>query len=347
MLALVERGGGEEMVEVLRSLSEVSARAGRCRDALDFAGRAIMIAQETGLSPGPTWYNGAVAELAGGSIARAAAYAERGIRASEQERDAIYLGRNLHALGQAQLRAGDTGSGVETLRRVRDLEAAQGVASRRCCVGTAISRPAWWRSASWPRRRRRSRAAREAIAHRTRNAGVTARLDRAEALLRAERGEVDAAVEPARRRRPAGSSCSAQPIERGHTLLVLGQVERRRRRYAAARAAVGEALAHVHPVGGQAVGRTGRPHAGPGRRCGRPEPLAGVADRRADGDARLSRHADRDRGSDRHHGARGRQQSRDRDPDVPERQDGRGDADADLPQASAFARAPSSAPGSG
>ena len=33
-----------------------------------------------------------------------------------------------------------------------------------------------------------------------------------------------------------------QPIERGHTLLVLGQIERRRRRYAAARIAASEAL---------------------------------------------------------------------------------------------------------
>ena len=66
MLALVERGEGEELVGVLRSLSEVSAYAGRCRDALDFAGRAIRVAQEAGLSPGPVWYNGAVAELAGG-----------------------------------------------------------------------------------------------------------------------------------------------------------------------------------------------------------------------------------------------------------------------------------------
>src|SRR5262249_53539130 len=78
MLALVERGEGEELVAVLRSLSEVSAIAGRCRDALDFAGRAIRVAQEAGLSPGPLWYNGAVAELAGGTLARAGAYAERG-----------------------------------------------------------------------------------------------------------------------------------------------------------------------------------------------------------------------------------------------------------------------------
>ena len=113
MLALVERGEGEELVGVLRSLAEVSAQAGRCRDALDFAGRAIRVAQEAGLSPGPVWYTGAVAELAGGSLARAAAYAERGCRASEQEQDSIHLGRNLHALGQVLLRSGDARAGVD------------------------------------------------------------------------------------------------------------------------------------------------------------------------------------------------------------------------------------------
>ncbi|MGE5830996.1 MAG: AAA family ATPase, partial [Micromonosporaceae bacterium] len=127
MLVVVERGGGEELIDVLRSLSEVAARAGRCREALDFAGRAIRVCQDAGLSPGPCWYNAAVAELAGGAVARATAYAERGVRASEQEHDAIYLLRNLHALGQARLRIGDARGAVEALRRARALEEAQGV----------------------------------------------------------------------------------------------------------------------------------------------------------------------------------------------------------------------------
>ena len=72
MLAVVEAGGGgEELFEVLRSLAEVTARAGRCREALDFARRAEVVVEECGLSPGPSWYTVAVAELAGGSLARA------------------------------------------------------------------------------------------------------------------------------------------------------------------------------------------------------------------------------------------------------------------------------------
>src|SRR4029079_19803061 len=72
----------------------------------------------------------------------------------------------------------------------------------------------------------------------------------AEAQLRAERGDVESAVEllgGATRR----FDLLGQPIEKGHTLLVLGQVERRRRRYAAARSAVGEALAVFTRVGAQ------------------------------------------------------------------------------------------------
>ncbi|HEX8929847.1 MAG TPA: helix-turn-helix transcriptional regulator, partial [Actinomycetota bacterium] len=117
---------GEARVEVLRSLSEVATRAGRCREALQYAHRAVEAAQSAGLSPGPTWYTAAVAELAGGSLASAAGFARRGVRASEQEGDSLYLRRNLHALGQAELRAGETRAGVAALCRLRDLEAESG-----------------------------------------------------------------------------------------------------------------------------------------------------------------------------------------------------------------------------
>jgi DNA-binding CsgD family transcriptional regulator/tetratricopeptide (TPR) repeat protein len=248
MLALVERGGGEDLSAVLRTLAEVSAQAGRCADALDYAGRMIRVNQEAGFSPGPAWYVGAIAELAGGTIARAAAYAERGLRASEQESDAIFYGRNLHLLGQARLRSGDARGGVETLRRIRAHESAQGMvepsvmrwhgdlASGLVAIGELDEAEAT------------IHGARAAIAHRTHNAGVTAQLNRAEALLQAERGDVDGAVvllEAAIRR----FDLLGQPIEQGHSLLVLGQVERRRRRYAASRAAASEALTIFTRIG--------------------------------------------------------------------------------------------------
>jgi DNA-binding CsgD family transcriptional regulator len=233
---------GEARVEVLRSLSEVATRAGRCREALQYAHRAVEAAQNAGLSPGPTWYTAAVAELAGGSLASAAGFARRGVRASEQEGDSLYLRRNLHALGQAQLRAGETRAGVAALCRLRDLEAESGgadpmivrwqgdLAGGLAALGEHAEAAA-------------TLAAARAAAHRLGNTpGVTGYLDRATAVVLSESGQADSAV--------VLSAAAAQhfehlrqPIEQAHALLVQGGAERRRRRYAAARVAIGAALA--------------------------------------------------------------------------------------------------------
>jgi DNA-binding CsgD family transcriptional regulator len=279
MLALVERGGGEEFIGVLRCLAEVSAQAGRCRDALDYAGRAIRVTQEAGYSPGPAWQVGALAELAGGTLARAAAYAERGLNASEQERDSIFAGRNLHALGQAQLRAGDARSGVRTLRRIRTLERAQGLADPSVLRWHSDLAAGLIAIGELEEAEETILSARQGVANQTHNAGVIARLDRSEALLRAERGDVERAASllgaAARRFQLLG-----QPIEQGHTLLVLGQVERRRRRHAAARAAVGDAIALFTQIGArpwidQATRTLARVAGGAGD--ARPDPAAALA----------------------------------------------------------------------
>jgi DNA-binding CsgD family transcriptional regulator len=243
LLAVAEQDRtGEALVEVLRSLSEVATRAGRCKDALRYAHRAVGAAQLAGLSPGPTWYTAAVAELAGGSLAAAAGYARRGVRASEQEGDAIYLRRNLHALGQAELRAGDTRDGVAALRRLRDLEAEYGatdpmivrwhgdLAGGLAALGEHEEAAAILAEA---------RAAAERLGT---TPGVAGYLDRATAVVLSESGQADSAV--------VLSAAAAQhfeqlhqPIEQAHALLVQGGAERRRRRYAAARVAIGAALA--------------------------------------------------------------------------------------------------------
>ncbi|MDT0381981.1 LuxR family transcriptional regulator [Streptomyces sp. DSM 42041] len=241
MLALVERGSGEEVVHVLRSLAEVSVRTGRCRDALDFADRAVRITEEASLSPGPAWWDAAVAELAGGSVGRAVAYAESGLRASTQERDAIYRGRHLHVLGQARMRGGDVRGGVETLLRIETLERGQGVCSPLALRWHGDLASGLAALGETDRAEEVIRAARAAVGSRARGVGVTAQLDRAEAAVRAARGDADTALEllgdAARRFEELG-----QPLERGHCLLERARVDRRRRRHAAARAAVAEAL---------------------------------------------------------------------------------------------------------
>jgi DNA-binding CsgD family transcriptional regulator len=248
MLALVERGEGEELVGVLRSLAEVSAVAGRCRDALDFAGRAIRVAQEAGLSPGPVWYNGAIAELAGGSLVRAGSYAERGARASEQEHDTIHLGRSLHALGQVMLRSGDARGGVEAMRRIRAMEQKQGLNEPTMLRWHSDLASGLVAIGELDEAEETIRFAREALENRVHNAAVNARLDRAEALLHAERGGWDDAV-ALLTAGVATFETLGQPIEQSHTLLVLSQVERRRRRYASARTAATEALSILTRIG--------------------------------------------------------------------------------------------------
>jgi DNA-binding CsgD family transcriptional regulator len=266
---------------VLRCLAEVSAFAGRCRDALDFAGRAIRVTQEAGLSPGPAWQVGAIAELAGGTLARATAYAERGLSASEQERDNTFLGRILHALGQAQLRTGDARGSVRTLRRIRVLEHAQGVSEPSVLRWHSDLAAGLIAIGELDEAAETIQLARDATLNQSHIAGVLSRLDRAEAQLRAERGDVDMAVNlldaAASRFRMLG-----QPIEQGHTLLVLGQVERRRRRHAAARAAVGEAIALFARIGAkpwtdQATRTLARVAGGATDPRERPDPAAALA----------------------------------------------------------------------
>ncbi|AEV83821.1 LuxR family transcriptional regulator [Actinoplanes sp. SE50] len=243
LLAVAEHDRiGEARVEVLRSLSEVATRAGRCREALRYAHRAVQAAQEAGLSPGPTWYTAAVAELAGGSLPAAAGFAQRGIRASEQEGDNLYLRRNLHALGQAGLRSGDTRAGVAALRRLRDLEAEAGNSDPmivRWHADLAAGLAALGEHVEAAETLARARKAAEQLGSTPALAGY---LDRATAIVQSESGQAESAVEL--------STAAAQlfeqlrqPVEQGHALLVAGGAERRRRRYAAARLLIGAALA--------------------------------------------------------------------------------------------------------
>ncbi|WP_307873160.1 helix-turn-helix transcriptional regulator [Paractinoplanes ovalisporus] len=242
LLAVAERDRiGEARVEVLRSLSEVATRAGRCREALNYAHRAVRAAQRAGLSPGPTWFTAAIAELAGGSLAAATGFARRGVRASEQEGDTLYLRRNLHALGQAELRAGETRAGVAALRRLRDLEAGSGGADPMIVRWHADLAGGLAALGEHDEAVATLAAARAAADRLGDNPGLASYLDRAAAVVLSESGQVDSAV--------LLSASAAQhfeqlhqPLEQAHSLLVQGSAERRRRRYAAARLAIGAAL---------------------------------------------------------------------------------------------------------
>ncbi|HET6633913.1 MAG TPA: AAA family ATPase [Streptomyces sp.] len=241
MLALVERGSGEEVVHVLRNLSEVSVRMGRCRDALDYADRAMRITEAASLSPGPVLYDAAVAELAGGSVRRAVAHAERGLPASEQEEDAIFTSRLLHALGAARIRAGDVRAGVEALLRIDAPGAGRGIRSPLVLRRHGDLASGLAALGETERAEEVIRTARAELGTRVRGFGVTGQLDRAEAAVHGARGELDAAAERLDRA-AALFETLGQPLEVGHCLLERSRVERRRRRREPARQAAARAL---------------------------------------------------------------------------------------------------------
>ncbi|MFI5979802.1 AAA family ATPase [Streptomyces sp. NPDC051555] len=237
LLPAVQRtGSAEDVFEVLRSLTEVELRRGRCATGRAHARRALELTIEAGLSPGPAWYVAATAEAMAGSFARATGYARRGIQASEEEQDQVFLSRSLFALGQVELATGETTKAVTTLRRVARLEAAQQV------VDPSILR---WHgelaealvAADAPEEAAELVASVRTVALDLGRTSVVAALDRAGALAHSARGETDEAVALLEATAERFDALEL-PLERGRTLLALARVERRRRRRAPARAAL-------------------------------------------------------------------------------------------------------------
>ncbi|MFJ7159987.1 AAA family ATPase [Streptomyces sp. NPDC101118] len=240
LLPAVERTGScEDVFEVLRSLTEVELRRGRCDAGMAWARRSLACTIEAGLSPGPAWYVAAMAEATGGSFARATGYARRGIQASEEERDQVFLSRSLYALGTVELAMGETAKAVATLRRVADLEAAQqvvdpsilrwhGELAEALVAADALDEAAGL-VAGW-----------RAVAVDLGRPAVIAALDRAQGLLLSAGGDAEAAVRLLTYTAQRFAELEL-PVERGRTLLALARVERRRRRKAPARTALAEA----------------------------------------------------------------------------------------------------------
>ncbi|MFF3427707.1 AAA family ATPase [Streptomyces sp. NPDC002602] len=240
LLPAVQRtGSAEDVFEVLRSLSEVELRRGNCAAGAAHARRALELTIEAGLSPGPAWYVAAMAEATAGSFARAAGYARRGVQASEEEQDQVFLSRGLYALGLVELATGEAAKAVATLRRVAELEEAQQVVDPSVLrwhgelAEALVAADALEEAAALLESTR-------TVADALGRTGVLAALDRARGLCLSAQGEAEPAVtlleSTARRFGALGL-----PLERARTLLALARVERRRRRRAPARAALGEA----------------------------------------------------------------------------------------------------------
>ena len=187
------RGSVESEVHFLRGFAETELRSGHCGRALDLAREGLRLARDSGIGQTASAMLTALAEASGGDVEEGLALAREAVEHAEEDGDQMYLSRALGALGYAQLVAGDAHGTVRSLRRVRELEQALGV--------TDPARGRWHGDLAEAlvrigeiteaqdvidvTRERALRLGRES---------VLAVLDRAEALVRAARGEHDEAV---------------------------------------------------------------------------------------------------------------------------------------------------------
>ncbi|WP_416965217.1 ATP-binding protein [Streptomyces sp. Agncl-13] len=187
------RGSVESEVHFLRGFAETELRSGHCGRALDLAREGLRLARDSGIGQTASAMLTALAEASGGDVEEALALAREAVEHAEEDGDQMYLSRALGALGYAQLVAGDAHGTVRSLRRVRELEQALGV--------TDPARGRWHGDlAEALVRIGETTEAQDVIdvtrerALRLGRESVLAVLDRAEALVRAARGEHDEAV---------------------------------------------------------------------------------------------------------------------------------------------------------
>jgi DNA-binding CsgD family transcriptional regulator/tetratricopeptide (TPR) repeat protein len=187
------RGMVESEVHFQRFLADTELRSGHCGRALDLARESLRLARDSGIGLGASAMLTSLAEASGGDVDRALVLAREAAEHAEEDGDQMYLSRALAALGYAHLVAGDARAAVVALRRVRELEHGLGIndpargrwqgdlAEALVCIGEVGEA----QDVVAVTREHAMRLGRES---------VIAVLDRAESLVRAARGEHEAAV---------------------------------------------------------------------------------------------------------------------------------------------------------
>ncbi|MFE2261256.1 ATP-binding protein [Streptomyces griseosporeus] len=187
------RGMVESEVHFQRFLADTELRTGHCGRALDLARESLRLARDSGIGLGASAMLTSLAEASGGEVDKALALAREAAEHAEEDGDQMYLSRALAALGYAHLVAGDAQAAVVALRRVRELEQGLGIhdPARGRWQGdlaealVAVGEIGEAQDVVDVTREHALRLGRES---------VLAVLDRAESLVRAARGDHDAAV---------------------------------------------------------------------------------------------------------------------------------------------------------
>ncbi|MFC9287997.1 ATP-binding protein [Streptomyces sp. NPDC057052] len=187
------RGMVESEVHFQRFLAETELRSGHCGRALDLARESLRLARDSGIGLGASAMLASLAEASGGEVGRALELAREAAGRAEEDGDQMYLSRALAALGHARLVAGDAAGAVASLRRVRELETGLGIndPARGRWQGdlaealVRVGEPGEAQEVVDVTREDALRLGRESI---------LAALDRAEALVRAARGDREGAL---------------------------------------------------------------------------------------------------------------------------------------------------------
>ncbi|GGR25378.1 AAA family ATPase [Streptomyces aurantiogriseus] len=187
------RGMVESEVHFQRFLADIELRSGHCGRALDLARESLRLARDSGIGLGASAMLTSLAEASAGDVDRALVLAREAVDRAEEDGDQMYLSRALAALGYAQLVAGDNAGAVGSLRQVRELEQGLGITdpARGRWQGdlaealVRVGEPGEAQDVIDVTREHALRLGRES---------VLAVLDRAEALVRAARGDQEGAL---------------------------------------------------------------------------------------------------------------------------------------------------------
>ena len=239
--AEVEHSGAvREIAAVLVSVAGVYGRAGRCADALAAGTACVRLYVDVMSNPGPGLLVCAMAELNGGTLPRAAEYAQRATVACHAAGDEGWIRHAAVTSGMIYLRSGDPVAAVETMRPAYRSEQQ---------LGRADPGQLLWHE-DFIEALVAVGARDEAASVLTEVTGYVERLDRpiallglarVGALLTAADGHARAAAQALEHAVEAWAD-HPYPLEIARAFHTLGGLERRAHRRGAARAALAEAV---------------------------------------------------------------------------------------------------------
>ena len=237
-----EQAGLEELSNMLLTLVDIRVRSGDGAAALAAARRVLTLTEDTGRASSPVCYSASMAESIAGSVEIAAGLAERGLKAARRDGDQVWAMKCLSALGRIHLLNEDHSRALDALGKARAIELTMGIADPAMGFFHADLVEAMVSTGQADEARRVVEVI-TASAQVLGRHSVLACMQRAVGIQHMAAGEFAEAAS-ALRTSTAQLERAGLPLERVRGLLALADVERRRRRAAAAR----DALSAAHQL---------------------------------------------------------------------------------------------------